>query len=581
MKNNERDAGVLREPATERAEARMARHGAAIYVRVSSLGQLDRAGDEDGYSIPAQVKACEREAADRGAVVTKVYIERAESARSDNRPVLQQMMAELPTLGADMLIVHKVDRLARNRLDDATLYERLVGMGIKLVSATENIDETPAGQLMHGMLATFAEYYSNNLANEVKKGMRQKHAAGGTPFKPPLGYLPHREISGNRDIRTVILDEKRAPLIRTMFELYADGDCSLIKLAARMEMLGLTSRATAKRPEHPLGISAVHKILTNEYYAGTVTYAGAKAQGSHEPLISRELFARVQVLLETRRHGERASKHEHYLRGTIFCEACGGRLLFGRHKGRSESYDYYSCRNRATRGHSPIKCDVGYFPVADVERAVEEEFAKLRLSPEQRVAIQNAVDSYAEEQRSVASVAMGRHRKRIAELEEKERSLIELYYEKLISKAAFANQQAELAVQREAISMLQAKASEIASEVDGVLDHMLTLMSNPQDVYLRATDAERRVLNRLLWKRVLVRADDDELVVSEPAPLVSALRAVAVHGGAPVLTAAEAPASLEGEIRSGSTAGHHTKHHRRPSRGGGSRCGGSSRASGA
>jgi DNA invertase Pin-like site-specific DNA recombinase len=145
---------------------------AAIYARVSSSGQLGRGDDEDGdgYSIPAQVKACEREAEARGATVLKPYIERAESARSDDRPVLQQMMRELPARGVRYLIVHKVDRLARNRLDDAVLYERLVGMNVRLVSATENIDETPAGRLMHGMLATFAEYYSNNLATEIRKG---------------------------------------------------------------------------------------------------------------------------------------------------------------------------------------------------------------------------------------------------------------------------------------------------------------------------------------------------------------------------------------------------------------------------
>src|SRR3954470_7950110 len=99
---------------------------AALYVRVSSTGQLGRDGDEDGYSIPAQVQACERKAADLGAEVAKAYVERAESARSDDRPVLQQMLRDLPSTGVRYLIVHKVDRLARNRLDDAMLYQRLV-----------------------------------------------------------------------------------------------------------------------------------------------------------------------------------------------------------------------------------------------------------------------------------------------------------------------------------------------------------------------------------------------------------------------------------------------------------------------
>ena len=108
----------------------------AIYVRVSSTGQMNRDGEDDGYSIPAQVKACEAEAASMGLSVTKAYVERAESARSDDRPVLKFMMEELPRLGVQFLIVHKVDRLARNRLDDALLYQRLVGMNITLVSAS-------------------------------------------------------------------------------------------------------------------------------------------------------------------------------------------------------------------------------------------------------------------------------------------------------------------------------------------------------------------------------------------------------------------------------------------------------------
>jgi site-specific DNA recombinase len=201
------------QPQPEGTEA--AEGAAAIYVRVSSTGQLGRDGDEDGYSIPAQVKACEREAENLGTVVVKAYVERAESARSDNRPVLQQMMRELPSLGVRYLIVHKVARLARNRLDDALLYEQLVGMRIKLVSASENIDETPAGRLMHGMLA--------NLASEIRKGLNQKHLTGGTPFKPPIGYLPKRELIGSQDIRTVILDKERAPFVQQAFDLYAAG----------------------------------------------------------------------------------------------------------------------------------------------------------------------------------------------------------------------------------------------------------------------------------------------------------------------------------------------------------------------
>jgi DNA invertase Pin-like site-specific DNA recombinase len=189
---------------------------AAIYARVSSSGQLGRGDDEDGdgYSIPAQVKACEREAEARGATVIKAYIERAESARSDDRPVLQQMMRELPVLGVRYLIVHKVDRLARNRLDDAQLYERLVGMNIRLVSASENIDETPAGRLMHGMLATFAEYYSNNLASEIKKGCARSTKTAAHRSSHPLATCPSARSSPTRTSAPSSLTRSAPPSFR-------------------------------------------------------------------------------------------------------------------------------------------------------------------------------------------------------------------------------------------------------------------------------------------------------------------------------------------------------------------------------
>ena len=272
--------------------------GAAIYVRVSSTGQLGRDGDEDGYSIPAQVKACEAEAAPRGAKVAKVYIERAESAKSDDRPVLQAMLKELPTLGVKYLIVHKVDRLARNRLDDATLYQRLVGMGIKLVSASENIDETPAGQLMHGMLATFAEYYSNNLATEIMKGLRRKHEQGGTPHKPPIGYLSKRELIGSQDIRSVRGRATRATgqagvlavRHRPVDAPQARGTPGAGGSGSRGTSLPRSGRRTAAR-------SRVHRYAAQPLLHGQSSSGRPPATRQHEPLVDQDTFDRVQSLL--------------------------------------------------------------------------------------------------------------------------------------------------------------------------------------------------------------------------------------------------------------------------------------------
>jgi site-specific DNA recombinase len=185
---------------------------AVIYLRVSSRGQLTDY-DEDGLSIAGQQEYCGRKAADLGATIVGEYVERAESAKTDERPALRQMLARIrEQRDVDYVIVWKVDRFARNRRDDANMVFEIEMSGAKLVSATENIDDTPAGRLMHGMLASFSEYYSRNLAAEVVKGATQKAKRGGTPGMAPLGYTNVIERLDGRDVRTVALDSTRSTI---------------------------------------------------------------------------------------------------------------------------------------------------------------------------------------------------------------------------------------------------------------------------------------------------------------------------------------------------------------------------------
>jgi site-specific DNA recombinase len=499
---------------------------AAVYVRVSSTGQLGRDGDEDGYSIPAQVKACQREALDRCATVAKVYIERAESAKSDDRPVLQQMMRELPGLGVKYLIVHKVDRMARNRLDDATIYQKLVGMGIKLVSASENIDDTPAGQLMHGMLATFAEYYSNNLATEIKKGLRQKHEGGGTPFRPPIGYLSHRELVAGKDIRSVVLDPDRAPLIRLAFQLYATGQWTLHNLADHLEEQGLRYRATRKLPERPLAHNRIHDLLRNPYYKGIVAWDGRRYPGRHERLVSPETFDQVQMLLAAARiGGDRPQVHEHYLRSTVVCEHCQGRLLYGRHRSRSGLYyEYFSCTNRAARRRRNMQCPSGHYPVEQVEREIEDLYATLQIPVEVQNAIRGELRDELTDRTALIRVEADRHERTLKRIESKQEKLIQLYYKDLVSEDVLEREQDKLKIERRAAERLRTSANVQTEDVEKALEQALRRVRDPHRVYLNATPLERRVMNKAIFARVEV-GDAGSLTDVTPTPVYKALSA--------------------------------------------------------
>jgi len=507
--------------------------GAAIYVRVSSTGQMGRDGDEDGYSIPAQVKACETEAASRNATVAKVYIERAESAKSDDRPVLQQMFRELPTLGVRYLIVHKVDRLARNRLDDATLYQRIVGMGIKLVSASENIDETPAGQLMHGMLATFAEYYSNNLATEVKKGLRRKHEQGGTPHKPPIGYLSKRELIAGQDIRSVIVDPERAPLIKLAFTLYSTGEWTLRDLTAHLEMQGLRSCGTRRYPSRPLPVSGVHNLLRNRYYIGIVSWDGRRFPGKHERLIDLDTFDKVQSLLTAARVcGERPQRHEHYLRGTVVCAECRGRLLYGRHRGRTgDYYEYFSCNNRTVRRRK-VKCSSGHASVPVVEEAVLDLYRSLRLDPDVQEQIRTELRAELGDRAALVRMEAERHRRALKTIEARQEKLVQLYYDDLVSVDVFEREQDKLKAERQAADRLESNANIQLEDVQATLELALSRVDRPYEVYSEGTEMERRLMNRAIFARIEIGPDAD-ITAGTLTPVYQALAAWQPELGSP------------------------------------------------
>src|SRR5699024_6975753 len=156
---------------------------AVSYLRVSTREQAERGGREEGFSIPAQRAANKKKAQSMGAMVVKEFVERGVSGTSTNRPALKDMMRYLSEERdrIDYVIVHKLDRLARNRADDVAITNKFKEYGVRLVSTSENIDQTPGGMLMNGIMISIAEFYSNNLANEVLKGMSQKAKAGGTP----------------------------------------------------------------------------------------------------------------------------------------------------------------------------------------------------------------------------------------------------------------------------------------------------------------------------------------------------------------------------------------------------------------
>ncbi|MCE7008202.1 recombinase family protein [Kibdelosporangium philippinense] len=354
---------------------------AVIYLRVSSTRQVGRDYDPEGISIPAQRAACHRRAEQLGLTIVGEYVEPGRSATEmTKRAVFQQMLARIRhTSDVDHVVVYKLSRLARNRVDDALVMADLRQRGITLISATESVDNTPIGQLMHGILATFNEYQSRESGADIAYKMGQKARNGGTISRARLGYLNHTDRSDGRDIRTIIVDPERAPLVRLGFELFAADNLTLDQLSERLYLRGLRTRPTAQHPAKRVSISKLARMLRDRYYLGYVTYQGEELSGRHEPLIDQHLFDRVQAVLDARAtSGERRRVHLHYLKGTLYCGHCHrtgntGRMII-QHTvtRRGDEYTYFFCRNRQQG-----TCPAPYVNVAIAEQAVERYYTTI------------------------------------------------------------------------------------------------------------------------------------------------------------------------------------------------------------
>jgi len=322
---------------------------AAIYLRVSTLEQTQTATDDKGYSIHGQEAACVRKAEEIDAEIVATYIERAESAKTADRPQLQEMLARISEQqDIDVLILYKIDRFARNRIEDGVMLNHLRTNNVQLVSVTENIDDTPAGRLMHGVLATIAEYEVANLGTRASMGMAQKARMGGTPGRAPIGYLNVRDqLTDGREHRTVAVDHARAPHIRWAFKTYATGDYALGELVTMLEARGLTGKPHRRQDtEKPINKSMLGRVLRDVYYTGTVRYKGEMFPGNHEPLISQKLFDQVQDVLDAKNtSGTRRRVHDHHLKGNLTCKHCKTSVYLTMAKNRGQE---------PTRNHLPL-----------------------------------------------------------------------------------------------------------------------------------------------------------------------------------------------------------------------------------
>lgn len=310
------------------------RKRAAFYIRVSSTEQA-----EEGLSIPAQQRLLRKYAEDNGFSVDEdaIFVDAGESARTDRRPEFQRMiaLAKQRPRPWDAILVHKMDRFARNRTD-SVVYKSLLRheCNIDVLSITETFGDDPVGRLMEGIMESIAEFYSANLALEVRKGKREGALKTLVLGEPPFGYKIGAD--GTHEI-----DDDEAAIIRFIYDAYIHQGKSLraigiyLRSEEALDRFGLAVRMKrakglqgGRHNDRPMvwRPGSIKRYLQNPAYRGEYIYTtdeGETITGCMPRIISNETYEMAQMTLAHRKR-ERSPSNDYLLRGLVRCGYCGG-----------------------------------------------------------------------------------------------------------------------------------------------------------------------------------------------------------------------------------------------------------------
>ena len=346
-----------------------ARKRAVIYARVSSKEQ-----EKEGFSIPAQLKLLKEYAAAQGFVVVQEYVD-VETAKQAGRVAFGEMIGYLKEHPAiRVMLVEKTDRLYRNLKDWVTVDDLDVEIHFPKEGVVLSRESRSSEKFMHGIKVLMAKNYIDNLSEEARKGMQEKAEQGIWPTKSPLGY---RNVASPDGKKIIAIDPEVAPIVSKLFEWYATGQYALKEVAQKARDAGFLYRRTGAS----VPVSAVHSILRNRLYTGQFEWNGKLFQGRHQPLISVELWERVQGVLDGRNVSKaKRGKHDFAFSGLIACAKCGCSVV-GEIK--KERYVYYHCTGYSDKClGSPASCRRHYVREEVLEQKFTELLGQLRFDDE-------------------------------------------------------------------------------------------------------------------------------------------------------------------------------------------------------
>lgn len=307
---------------------------AVIYARYSSDKQNEQ-------SIEGQLHVCQQYAKANDILVLDTYIDRAMTGTNDNRPDFQRMIKDSEKKEFSYILVYKLDRFSRNKYETAIHKKTLKDNGVKVISATENIPDTPEGIILEALLEGINAYYSAELSQKVKRGLKENYLKGKSPGGHVLyGY----DVVNKKNI----INELEAQIVKEIFSKYAQG-YTVMSIAKDLHTRGIRTKKG-----NYVDATKIYKILTNEKYTGKAVYGNIEYTNIFPKIIDDETWEKVQAIHQENKHtpGRKKEIFDFILSGKLICGICKCPMVgeSGTSHTGTKHY-YYSCLSRRRKKH--------------------------------------------------------------------------------------------------------------------------------------------------------------------------------------------------------------------------------------
>ncbi len=321
---------------------------AVIYLRVSSEEQVEN------FSLETQEEMCQRDAGRKGYEIVQVFREEGRSAKTiTGRPVFIRLLefCRRNRKTIDAVYVYRIDRISRQTADYLAIRKKLAEYGVALISATEPTGNSPTEKLIETMLAGFAQMDNDVRSERSRNGLRARFLSGLCIGRVPIGYVVQDGYA--------VKDKEMFDKVKKSWNLMSTGSKSLTEMAKIMNEWGIRKVIFGK--QYLLRGQTVNDIFRNKFYMGILTSGKypEEPKGQHIPMITEDLFYRVQSILDGRNRSGVGLKRTHDnpefpLRRVIKCSRCGTPLTGAWSKGRSGKYGYYFCKSRCGAPSIPV-----------------------------------------------------------------------------------------------------------------------------------------------------------------------------------------------------------------------------------